>query len=118
MKKRYLALSLYFVLLFVPIYWMVVTSLKTDGEILHQFTLFPKKFTLDNYIEIFTSDVWRSSYLNSLIYVFINVFITLIAAVPGAYAFSRWKFRGDHHLFFWLLTNRMAPAAVFILELN
>ena len=36
-------------------------------------------------------------------------------ALPAAYAFSRYKFLGDKHLFFWLLTNRMAPPAVFAL---
>ena len=114
MKKRYVALILYFILLFIPTYWMVITSIKTDDEILKEFTLFPKNITFENYMEIFTSEVWISSYLNSVIYVVINVCITLMAAIPGAYAFSRWKFRGDNHLFFWLLTNRMAPAAVFM----
>src|SRR3546814_5482085 len=33
----------------------------------------------------------------------------------AAYAFSRYRFLGDKHLFFWLLTNRMAPPAVFAL---
>ena len=35
--------------------------------------------------------------------------------MPAAYAFSRYKFVGDKHLFFWLLSNRMAPPAVFLL---
>jgi glycerol transport system permease protein len=35
--------------------------------------------------------------------------------LPAAYAFSRYRFLGDKHLFFWLLTNRMAPPAVFAL---
>ena len=100
MKKRFIALILYFFLLFVPIYWMVITSLKTDVEILQSFTLFPREVTFENYQEIFTSEVWRSSFLNSFLYVFLNVVMTLVAAIPAAYAFSRWKFRGDHHLFF------------------
>ena len=33
----------------------------------------------------------------------------------SSYAFSRYRFLGDKHLFFWLLTNRMAPPAVFAL---
>ena len=41
--------------------------------------------------------------------------ISVAAALPAAYAFSRYRFLGDKHLFFWLLTNRMAPAAVFAL---
>jgi len=114
MRKRSITLAVYFLLLFVPIYWMVITSLKTDVEILQSFTLFPRQITFENYREIFTSEVWRSSFLNSITYVLLNVIMTLTAAIPAAYAFSRWKFRGDHHLFFWLLTNRMAPAAVFM----
>lgn len=113
MKKRRILLAIYFVLLFVPLYWMVVTSLKTDQEILAKFTLIPDEVTFENYTEIFTSEVWRNSFMNSLIYVLLNVAITVTVAVPGAYAFSRWTFRGSHHLFFWLLTNRMAPAAIF-----
>ena len=115
MKRRYFLLAAYFLILFLPIYWMVITSFKSDTEILSGFSVVPKDFTLDNYREIFTSPVWRSSFFNSLLYVFLNVCITLAAAIPGAYAFSRWNFRGSHHLFFWLLTNRMAPAAAFMI---
>ncbi|MCF8040397.1 MAG: carbohydrate ABC transporter permease [Desulfohalobiaceae bacterium] len=114
MKKKNIFLILYLIALFVPIYWMINTSLKTDNEILKGLTFFPKDLTFKNYAEIFTSPLWRNSFLNSIIYVCLNVIISLVAAIPGAYAFSRWKFRGDHHLFFWLLTNRMAPAAVFM----
>ena len=114
MKKKTLFLIVYFIALFIPIYWMINTSLKTDNEILKGLTFFPKDLTFKNYIEIFTSSLWRNSFLNSIIYVCMNVIISLVAAIPAAYAFSRWKFRGDHHLFFWLLTNRMAPAAVFM----
>jgi glycerol transport system permease protein len=114
MKKKNIFLILYFIALFIPIYWMINTSLKTDNEILKGMSLYPKDVTFKNYVEIFTSPLWRNSFLNSIIYVCLNVIISLVAAIPGAYAFSRWKFRGDHHLFFWLLTNRMAPAAVFM----
>ncbi len=44
-----------------------------------------------------------------------NTVISVLAALPAAYAFSRYRFLGDKHLFFWLLTNRMAPPAVFAL---
>ena len=113
-KKRYIFLTVYFVLLFIPIYWMLITSFKTDTEVLSGLSYFPHTFTFANYKEIFTSSVWMNSFRNSLTYVVINVIIVLLVSVPGAYAFSRYNFVGDKHLFFWLLTNRMAPAAVFI----
>lgn len=114
MKKRSIMLILYFIVLFIPIYWMINTSLKSDIEILRGLTFFPQEPTLKNYAEIFRSPVWRNSFINSLTYVFINVIITLMVAIPASYAFSRWKFLGSNQLFFWLLTNRMAPAAVFM----
>ncbi|MBS3756580.1 MAG: carbohydrate ABC transporter permease [Desulfobacterales bacterium] len=114
MRKRTVLLIIYLLVLFFPIYWMINTSLKTDNEILKELTLIPKDLTFKNYAEIFTSELWRSSFMNSIVYVCLNVIISLVAAIPAAYAFSRWKFRGSHHLFFWLLTNRMAPAAVFM----
>jgi glycerol transport system permease protein len=54
-------------------------------------------------------------YVNSLIYVVLNTLISITVALPAAYAFSRYNFMGDKHLFFWLLTNRMSPPAVFAL---
>ena len=70
---------------------------------------------MGNYIKIFTDRSWYSGYINSIIYVSINTAISLTTALPAAYAFSRYRFLGDGQVFFWLLTNRMAPAAVFLL---
>ncbi|MGB8818577.1 MAG: carbohydrate ABC transporter permease [Rhizobiaceae bacterium] len=99
----------------LPIYWLVSMSFKTTNEILGGFSLFPQKFTTENYTKIFTDPTWYWGYLNSLAYVSLNTVISVAAALPAAYAFSRYRFLGDKHLFFWLLTNRMAPAAVFAL---
>ncbi len=101
--------------LMLPIYWLVNMSFKTNEEILGALTLWPHNFTLDNYAQIFTDPTWYMGYVNSVIYVVMNMVITLSLALPAAYAFSRYKFIGDKHLFFWLLTNRMAPPAVFLL---
>lgn len=115
MKKRSLIPILYILFLMLPIYWLVSMSFKTTGEILSGFSLFPQKFTLANYKVIFTDPTWYWGYFNSIIYVTLNTVISLTVALPAAYAFSRFSFLGDKQLFFWLLTNRMAPAAVFAL---
>ena len=115
--KRYAWLipTIYILFLMLPIYWLVSMSFKTTNEILGSFTLFPQRFTLDNYRTIFTDPSWYWGYINSILYVSLNTVISVAAALPAAYAFSRYRFLGDKHLFFWLLTNRMAPAAVFAL---
>ena len=115
LRGKTIGLIIYFVLLMLPIYWMLNMSLRTNADILGEFSLYPSDPTLANYIKIFIDPSWYSGYINSLIYVSINTVISLLVALPAAYAFSRYTFLGDKHLFFWLLTNRMAPPAVFLL---
>jgi glycerol transport system permease protein len=107
--------TIYIVFLMLPIYWLINMSFKTNTEITSAFTLFPRDFTLRNYAVIFTDPSWYKGYINSIIYVVLNTVISVAVALPAAYAFSRYRFLGDKHLFFWLLTNRMAPPAVFVL---
>ncbi|MGF1625297.1 MAG: carbohydrate ABC transporter permease [Alphaproteobacteria bacterium] len=115
MRIRWLAPTLYILFLLLPIYWLLNMSFKTTNEILGGFSLWPNQFTLANYATIFNDPTWYSGYINSITYVAINTVISVAVALPAAYAFSRYRFLGDKHLFFWLLTNRMAPAAVFAL---
>jgi len=111
LKKRTFFLILYLVFAILPVYWMVNMSFKTNEEILNVFSFWPRNFTWDNYKVIFTDVSWYSGYINSMIYVAINTVISLLVALPAAYAFSRYQFIGDKHVFFWLLTNRMTPPA-------
>jgi len=115
MQKKYFGLLFYYLLLLLPIYWMLNMSLRTNADILGSFAFYPQNPTLANYIKIFTDPAWYSGYINSIIYVSMNTIISLLVALPAAYAFSRYRFIGDKHVFFWLLTNRMAPPAVFLL---
>jgi glycerol transport system permease protein len=113
--QKWILPTLYIIFLMLPIYWLLNMSFKTTNEILGTFSLYPQNFTLANYEKIFTDPTWYNGYLNSITYVVMNTVISLLVALPAAYAFSRYRFLGDKHLFFWLLTNRMAPPAVFAL---
>lgn len=99
--------------LLLPILWLVSMSLRSNQEIVTEFGFVPT--TWANYVEIATNPIWYEGFANSLTYVALNTVISVAFAFPAAYAFSRYRFLGDKHLFFWLLTNRMAPPAVFLL---
>ena len=114
-NSRAVVMTIYLIFMLLPIYWLVNMSFKTNTEILGTFSLFPNNPTLDNYRVILTDPAWYLGYVNSIIYVVLNTIISLAVALPAAYAFSRYHFMGDKHLFFWLLSQRMAPPAVFAL---
>ena len=115
MRGSRAVMALYLLILLLPIYWLVNMSLKTNQEITSTLTLWPHDITFANYARIFTDPSWYGGYINSLSYVALNTIISIALALPAAYAFSRYHFLGDKHLFFWLLSNRMAPPAVFAL---
>jgi glycerol transport system permease protein len=118
MKTRRIAsvlLIAYLLFTLIPIYWMVHMSLRTNEAILGTFAWWPESSSLHNFATILTDSTWYGGYINSLIYVAINTVLSVAVALPAAYAFSRYTFLGDKHLFFWLLTNRMTPPAVFLL---
>lgn len=112
---KWLVPTIYIILLMLPIYWLANMSFKDNQEILSSFSLWPANPTLANYRVIFSDPSWYNGYINSMIYVAMNTVISISVALPAAYAFSRYRFLGDKHMFFWLLSNRMAPAAVFVL---
>jgi glycerol transport system permease protein len=115
LNLKWITPSVYIFFLMLPIYWLINMSFKSNQEILSKFTLFPESPTLSNYAVIFSDPSWYNGYINSMIYVAMNMVIAISVALPAAYAFSRYRFLGDKHMFFWLLSNRMAPAAVFVL---
>ena len=110
---RTVGMAAYMLFLFVPVYWLVNTSFKPNSDILFGLSLWPQHPTLENYAKIFSDHDWHASFVNSILYVGINTILSVAVALPAAYAFSRYRFVGDKPLFFWLLSNLMAPPAVY-----
>ena len=112
---RRLGITAYMVALMLPVYWLLNMSFKTNNEINAGLTLYPHSPTVEHYTHIFADPVWTNGFLHSISYVAINTVLSVGIALPAAYAFSRYRFVGDKHLFFWLLSNLMAPPAVYAL---
>jgi glycerol transport system permease protein len=113
--KRSFAPLIYAMLLLTPLYWLLIMSFKTNGEIMGGVTLFPVKPTMDNFRFILSDPAWRRGYVNALIYVILNVALSVTVALPAAYAFARFRFPGRRHLFFgFLLFRMMAPAVMLV----
>ena len=99
-----------------PIYWMFITTMKPQLEVMYYPPLFiPPEFTIKYYIEAFH---WLGgeAFKNSLI---ITTCTTIIATVLGCmagYSFARYKI-GGFHLPFWVLSIRMMPPVAAIVPL-
>ena len=107
-------ISLTIITLF-PIYWMVIISLRSKLEIFAGPKLYQTSIFADNYYRPLFKDIYGKFLINSLIIATGNTGLVLLLAMFAAYAFSRFRIFGSGTLFFWTITNRMAPPAAFIL---
>ena len=113
-RKSSFAPAIYVGFLMVPIYWLFIMSLKTNQEIESSFIPYPQAPTLENFRLIFDDPAWYLGYVHALIYVAMNVAISVVVALPAAYAFSRYRFFGDRALFFGFLAFRMMAPAILL----
>lgn len=114
-EKRFpLVPVIYTALLMLPVYWLVTMAFKTNGEIAGRLTLFPEAPTLRHLKLIFTEKAWWMGYVHALIYVCMNVVISVGVALPAAYAFSRYAFPGKRPLFFGFLVFRMMAPVILL----
>ncbi|MEM3713452.1 MAG: carbohydrate ABC transporter permease [Nitrososphaeria archaeon] len=101
------------IIIFVfPCYYMIVVSLSKKTSI-EAGAVIPD-FYFGNFMSM-TVSPWADTIINSLITTISCVILTIFITFPAAYAFSRLKFTADKHLFFWFLTNRMAPPVAMVL---
>ncbi|MGC8777998.1 MAG: carbohydrate ABC transporter permease [Candidatus Caldatribacteriaceae bacterium] len=97
-----------------PIYWMFVVSARSKLEVFLGPRLLQTSFYAPNYYRPFVRDVYGRYLANSLIIASGNTLLVVCLAVLATYAISRFRVPGSNNLFFWTITNRMAPPAVFI----
>lgn len=99
-------------LIVFPIYWIIQSSFQPRSEVV-DLAWYPHTFTLENFHTL-TKRAWALAIKNSMIISFSNMALCLAVGFPAAYAFTRYKFVADKHLFFWFIINRLVPPAVFV----
>lgn len=106
----------------IPFYVMVMTSLKSQSELLKN----PLDFSIDlskgwdlfrSYVELFRDFNFGDYLLNSMLISVLTVFITLLFSVPGAYAVARLRFKGRAVLSRSILLIYMVPIIVLALPI-
>lgn len=108
------------VIFMVPLYWMVVTSVKTNAEVyLYPPTLIPQTVQLANY-----PDAWNYPGMQFPRWTMHTLFITVMVMVGVlltsslcAYGFARLRFPGRNFWFMATLASTMLPAQVTMIPL-
>jgi multiple sugar transport system permease protein len=113
---RWTVLALIILIVFVPMYWILVTSFKTGRQILlSQSVYLPRPFTLDNYVYLFEESRFALWIRNSAITATASTLLSLVIGTAGAYALTRLRFPGRRTLgAIVLITYLVPPGLMFI----
>jgi multiple sugar transport system permease protein len=115
---QYVALAGYVVFLAFPLVWMLSTSFKQPREMveIHP-TLVPHDPTLDNYVQAFTEQELARAALNSLQVSLASAVLTVLVALPAAYALARFKTRIGTAALGWVLLSQLFPFVLLVIPL-
>jgi multiple sugar transport system permease protein len=109
-------ISISFATLF-PIYWLFVISVKPAVDLFTTPEVILRGIYWQNYLDVLNDRTLRSYMANSLIISTGNAVLCTTLGFFACYALSRFNMSGKESIFFWTITNRMAPPAVFLLPL-
>jgi multiple sugar transport system permease protein len=101
----------------VPFVWLMLTAFKERTDILSPVPTLLFTPTWSNFHEAFVRGEFDRYLTNSVVVASGSVAICLFVGLPAAYAFSRFRVFGEKHLFFYVLTTRMAPSIAIVLPL-
>lgn len=101
-------------LFFFPIFWMVLTSFKTDADAVKPEFLFFFTPTFENYLNMTENyDYWRFA-KNSVITSVFATILALLVGIPCAYAMAFNPARRTKDILMWMLSTKMLPAAAVL----
>jgi multiple sugar transport system permease protein len=114
---RFVALGLFLVFVLLPLYWMVMTSVKPTSDYLTIPPVwFPKEPTLVHYTAALFSYRGLEGLINSLIIASATTVLSTMLGTMMAYSLARFN-TGGRHLAFWVLSQRFLPPVAMILPI-
>jgi len=115
----YAVLAVMLLFVFFPIYWMLVTSLKTEGQLrnVRHSPFWPAPLVFDSYRDLLTQQPFAEWFWNSVQVSVVSTALAVAIGTLGAYALSRMRFRGRTTLASTILITYLVPPTILFIPL-
>jgi multiple sugar transport system permease protein len=116
----YLPLSLFVFILLFPFYWMAVTAIKPNGELLDYKNNNPfwvKSPTLDNINKLLFQTDYPQWLLTTMTVATVATALSLFASVLAAYAIQRLKFKGSQYVGLAIYLAYLVPPSILFIPM-
>ncbi len=111
----YAALAMMFVYNLLPFFWMLISSFKSELEVIsYPATLLPEKFTTEAYEKMWVQEGFIVYFKNSLIVSLSTATLSSLVGIFAGYGFSRFRFRGRLVIMTAFLATQMIPGVLLV----
>jgi multiple sugar transport system permease protein len=115
----YLPLLVFLIVLLFPFYWMAITSVKPDAELLSRegnpfWVINP---TLSHFYKLLFETSYPQWLWNTVLVSVVSTFVSLAASVFAAYAIERLRFKGSKHVGLSIFLAYMVPPSILFIPL-
>jgi sorbitol/mannitol transport system permease protein len=103
-------------LIFFPILYTIITSLKTEAEAIAGFDLIPS-FTFESYQAVQSQNDYFKPFMNSVILAVGATVLAMIIAIPAAWAMAFSPTKRTKDILMWMLSTKMMPAVAVLVPI-
>ncbi len=111
---KWVGLGLFLAIVLFPVYWLVISSLKSESEI-RQATWFPVVIEWSNYARVWDQAPLGQFFGNSILVSTAAMVLSVLCATLAGYAFSRFRFPGRDSFGVGVLAAQAFPHVLFLL---
>jgi multiple sugar transport system permease protein len=113
----YGCLALFVVMVAVPLFWMVTTAIKTNKELYEDFSYFPRRPTVENFIRVITREDLLTNIRNSFAVASVTTAVTVVVSALAAFSIVRYRYRGREAIGRFILFKYLLPTAMLFVPL-
>lgn len=122
--KKHMINAFYYIFLLIcvlavlyPLFLMVVTSLKTNPEVISNPMGWPSKLNWSGYKQVLSLGSFLGYYRNSIFVTTISLVVILVVSTMAAYPLARMKFRFNKSIYVFFLFGIMLPIRLAVIDL-
>jgi multiple sugar transport system permease protein len=113
----YALLTLFVIMVAVPLFWMVTTAIKTNKELYEDFSYVPQRPTLEHFVRVIVREQLLINIRNSFTVAMITTLITVIVSSLAAYSIVRYRYPGREWIGRLILFKYLLPSAMLFVPL-
>jgi multiple sugar transport system permease protein len=110
-------LAVFVIMVAVPLFWMVTTAIKTNKELYEDFSYFPQRPTLENFVRVVVREKLLINIRNSFSVAMSTTLITVVVSSLAAFSIVRYRYPGREWIGRIILFKYLLPSAMLFIPL-